>query len=326
MEKTLIVLCAGASKDFCRIFPTGLELIKEINYHFFTQRKSDDPTEYVSDMMNQLPKSLPADRFEQIKKVLWKIQANYEWYYLRSIHKTLNSSRSVNFLSIDKFIAEQIGGQNLNNDDKNIIKFCIYYLIKGYEQALKCEDVEYWPSDCWIDLLAKKVSKLPPYDIIENLEIITFNYDRTFEHYFPIYLQANGVTLGEEQISTLQSNVKHVYGSLGSLVNVPIYSGNNEGKIKEEGIYGDIKLIDDRETSEISIENAGQFKKVHFIGFGYDTINIARINLKRFSSATIAGTAYRYEKMQLEQLKKDYPEIEAMACTCKCYIEKKFSC
>jgi len=39
LDKTLIILGAGASKDICRIFPTGLELIKDINYHFLIEKK-----------------------------------------------------------------------------------------------------------------------------------------------------------------------------------------------------------------------------------------------------------------------------------------------
>lgn len=37
MKKTLLVLEAGATKDVFWFFPTGLELIKKINYHLITE-------------------------------------------------------------------------------------------------------------------------------------------------------------------------------------------------------------------------------------------------------------------------------------------------
>ena len=76
MNKTLIILGAGASKDFCRIFPTGLELIKDINYHFLTEKKFPEVPEangiYLSALMNDIARTFgnDTDLFRSIKNQL----------------------------------------------------------------------------------------------------------------------------------------------------------------------------------------------------------------------------------------------------------------
>jgi len=314
-----MVLGAGASKDFCRIFPTGLELIKEINYHFITQRKSNGSREYISDMTNQVSKSFSLEhgknieRFKKIKEVLWEIQLHYEWYYLRNKPiDTESTSRFGDLLSIDRFTAEQL----LDEYDKKIIKFCIYYLIKGYEQAVA--EGSYILDKCWINQLAQKVNKYECSDIVDNLTVITFNYDRTFERYFPDYL-ARSKAWNEDQKCALRKNVKHVYDSLGCLEKVPFEWKNNDETVGE--MYNQLKLIGDQQTVPIEIDNAEQFKKVHFIGFGYDKENLKQINLDGFRSAKFRGTAYRPVADQIEKLRKCY-KIEAEDITCSEYVSK----
>src|SRR5450631_186585 len=73
MKKTLLVLGAGATKDIFWFFPTGFELIKEINYHLITElRYPHDPSKgpCLSPMMNELIRTLADTKGQFIQKVI----------------------------------------------------------------------------------------------------------------------------------------------------------------------------------------------------------------------------------------------------------------
>ena len=314
MEKTLLVLGAGASKDFCRIFPTGLELIKEINYHFLTEKKIPEVPEsdgiYLSALMNHISRTFGNDieLFRDIKNKLWAIQLGYEWRDLRNIVE--------NAISIDNFIATQINEKKLNHKAADVIKYSIYYLIKGTEQALA--EGKYDLSENWINVLAHKVCENNIDSIINNLSVITFNYDRTFEKYFCKYL-AKYIKLNSDQINQLQNKVLHVYDSLGDLNEIPFELENNKVDILKNK-YSRIKLIDDRSKINISLSNVDDYKKVHFIGFGYDRTNLELLNLEQFTRATFSGTAYNFKDSQINELKSKY-NINTINVSCNKYIE-----
>jgi len=314
MDKTLIILGAGASKDFCRIFPTGLELIKDINYHFLNETNAPEIQStngiYLSALMNQIAGTLGNDQelFRQIKKQLWNIQLHYEWQSLRN--------KTDEPVSIDNFIYKQIKEGKLNAKAENIVKYSIYYLIKGTEQAYA--EGNYDPKKNWIRELAGKLAKFDFNNIIENFTVITFNYDRTFEKYFVDYSNEYR-SISSEQVSRFQSNVKHVYDSLGLLNEIPFNLPNDKVDIIKDN-YQKIKLIDARSEIELSISDADKFKYVHFIGFGYDETNMTLIDPARFTSASLNGTAYYYSKTQINDIKSKY-NIDAKDISCTDYVE-----
>lgn len=314
MDKTLIILGAGASKDFCRIFPTGLELIKDINYHFLTEKKFPEVTEsdgiYLSALMNNIARTFGNDTelFRNIKNQLWDIQLHYEWTSLRN--------NTDNPVSIDNFIATKIKDGKLDPKAENIIKYSIYYLLKGTEQAFA--EGAYDKKKNWIAELAKKLSTRDFNSINENLTVITFNYDRTFDKYFAESLN-EFISLNSDQISQLQKNVRHVYDCLGNLNEVAFELPNNQVNILKEK-YGQIKLIDDRNKINLPFPDAEKYKKVHFIGFGYDETNIDLLNLKQFSAASLHGTAYYYTPTQISDLKTKY-NIDAKDISCTDYVK-----
>jgi len=315
MKKTLLILGAGASKDFCRIFPTGLELIKDINYHFLTEKKFPEVPEsdgiYLSALMNDIVRTFGNDTilFRNIKNQLWNIQLHYEWESLRN--------NTNNPISIDNFIAKNIKDGKLDAKAENIIKYSIYYLLKGAEQAYN-EGVHN-KNENWIAELAKKISNYDFNTIFENLTVITFNYDRTFEKYFTEHLN-EFISLNPNQILKLQNKVRHVYGYLGSLNEVAFDLPNSQANILKEK-YKRIKLIDERQEGCLLFDNAENYKNIHFIGFGYDEANIGVINLKQFSSAAFQGTALYYTVAQLTNLKTKF-NIDAENISCTQYIKK----
>jgi len=315
MDKTLIILGAGASKDFCRVFPTGLELIKDINYHFLTEKKypavSKSEGIYLSALMNDIFRVFENDveLFKLIKNQLWKIQLDYEW---RNLRNEVNAP-----VSIDNFIATKIKEGELIPRAADIIKYSIYYLIKGSEQAFS-EGRHNHLNGNWIKELAKKLSNYGFNDIAENLTVVTFNYDRTFEKYFPVYLNER-ISLTTEQITYLQTNVEHVYGYLGDLNEIPFELKNNRVDIFKDK-YKRIQFIGDRNKTELPRINADKYKQVHFIGFGYDKTNMELINIKRFTSASFHGTAYYCTDSQIKELETEH-SIYATDKLCSEYVK-----
>lgn len=124
------------------------------------------------------------------------------------------------------------------------------------------------------------------------------------------------LTLEEKQY--LRDSVLHVYGCLGGLNEIPFDLKNHESTIIKES-YKRIKLIDDRNRIHLPIDKTDKYKKVHFIGFGYDEINMSIINTKQFTSASFKGTAYYYSPEQIQELKAKY-NIDAYNLTCKEYV------
>lgn len=293
MKKTLVVIGAGASKDFCPIFPTGIELIQQINYHLLTEKKDNEDGRkngpYLSPVMNQIRevffKEIPEvvmDNFcNRLKNLLWNRQMHYEEKYIRKVEDDI--------LSIDRFVAQEISGSAFNHDEKSkasdIIKYCICYLVKGSEGAVVAgnHDLE----NNWIRTL---VNKLPPdfEEVSEKLQVINFNYDRIFEKYFSEYAQSRWSAT--EKIKKFVSTFSSVYGNLGSLVSLPFECKNEDPKLLAR-TYTKIHLADERNTRKIEIsENT---ERIHFVGFGYDPLNLQKIGLNRFKKAKISGTAYR---------------------------------
>ena len=305
MDKTLIILGAGASKDFCSIFPTGLELIKDINYHFFNEK--NEKGDYLSSLMNQIAAEFKHDEklFRQIKKQLWRSQLDYEWCSMRN--------RTVN-ISIDNFINAQITKGTLDAKAGDIVKYSIYYLIKGVEQAYAERGDD--DKKNWMKILSEKLAKFDFDDISENLKVLTLNYDRTFELYFTKYLGLSS----EQAVFFRKNNVKHLYGCLGHLDEIPFCLENDKVKTFKDK-YKRIKLIDDRNEMELPITDTETYRKVHFLGFGYDETNLKLINLNQFPSASLAGTAYNFSLPHIKQLKEKYNiNIEDEKTTCIDYV------
>lgn len=261
---------------------------------------------YLSALMNDIVRTFGDDieLFKNIKNQLWNIQLHYEWGSLRN-----NSDSPV---SIDNFIATKIREGELDPKAADIVKYSIYYLIKGTEQAFAEGNYDHKKS--WIAEFAEKVATYDYGTIADSLTVITFNYDRTFDKYFAECLN-EFLTLSPDQISNFQNTVYHVYGCLGSLNEISFELPNNEATTIKEN-YPRIKLIDDRNKNEIVVENADRYRKVHFIGFGYDQANMNLISLKQFTSASFQGTAYYYSSAQIQELKTKY-NINAKDVPCQ---------
>ncbi len=150
--------------------------------------------------------------------------------------------------------------------------------------------------------------------IRENqLSIITFNYDRSIEQYLFDCILHTFRCKAEEAHETLSSiQIVHVYGQLaklGSGVDERPYSTNITPEIVRLAADG-IRVIDERDDQDPCFDRAEtllrQAERISFLGFSYDTTNVARIRVSRVIGdfgfkGTVSGTTVGLSQHETDQ-------------------------
>lgn len=259
-ENTVLILGAGASKPYG--FPTARELRKDIIFNTIPLLKN---------YADKNGKSADFDDHPYVKKVKEFIE----------IFK--NSSTS----SIDLFLSR-------NKDYYNIGKEIITLLLSNYEIESKFrEEIKNIENDWYFyfyETLTKDIIKSEEVSRLnENkISIITFNYDRSFEHFLYESL-LNSFRSKSEEIQAFMMSFKiiHVYGKLAPL---PWESNDRSEKYASNYLrdyYAEYSknlqiIYEDRKTkTEEIIEIITNSKKIFFLGFGYAEENLAAIGFNQ---------------------------------------------
>jgi hypothetical protein len=119
-----------------------------------------------------------------------------------------------------------------------------------------------------------------------SLSIVTFNYDRSLEAFLLSAIQGTfGMTEAEAIEKLTHLGLVHVYGALGSVypsdtTYLPYGQGVNAGNVLK-AVRG-LKVIpearDDEPTVITARELLLQAEKICFLGFGFDPLNLRRLN------------------------------------------------
>ncbi|MBK9175059.1 MAG: hypothetical protein IPM46_01730 [Flavobacteriales bacterium] len=325
MKKTLIVLGAGASKDFCDAFPTGAQLFADIDRHFRTAPYEvqapgvEEPVgqgekHYLSSMIGVLRSVLKPEVLDEnvvlaIENQVFKAHRVFEYNHLRG--------DSGNYPSVDYFIAQALSDGRLSPTAGQMLKMSIAYLIKGAEEAVHYRDSKKRiDPDNWIRRLCLELYKLNLDEVRDKLRVFNFNYDRAFEQYFTKYMTGYGGT----HASVLPNIHHHVYGSIGSLQDIP-FDGKNDNVELMKGTYPCIRLMfDERRTP---LPDVSDFQVVHFLGFGYDPENLKVLGLPTTPTSTLTGTGYNMPHDDRVRLKwESRIQVWAEEPGCKAYVEK----
>jgi hypothetical protein len=148
-----------------------------------------------------------------------------------------------------------------------------------------------------------------------KLSVVTFNYDRSFEHYLFTALQnsfklttaqalehfdhSTGATVYEYSIP-----IVHVYGNLGALpyvggVNARPYEPPQAGELPgvAHAVKESIKIMHEGGANNLALGRASQLIReadvICFLGFGYLEENLKRLRLdRRKRDAVVWGSAY----------------------------------
>ncbi|MDR3593828.1 hypothetical protein [Clostridium sp.] len=279
-ENTVLILGAGASKPYG--YPTALELREEIINRFLPLFKK---------FARENNKDSDFDNHPYTKKVSQIIE---------SFKKSSTSS-------IDLFLSRN---KSFYVNGKEIITF----LLANYEIESKFrEDLKDRKYDWYFylyNILTKDITT--PDNIskfIENkISIITFNYDRSFEHFIYESLY-NSFISKRDEINNIMNNLKiiHVYGKLAPL---PWENGGGldyrSNKIKdyfEDNSKNLIIIYEERQAVREEITKIiTEAKNIYFLGFGYAEENLEAIGLNKMVFRTeqrIYGTAMGLMEMEI---------------------------
>lgn len=151
-------------------------------------------------------------------------------------------------------------------------------------------------------------------DIKDNkLTIVTFNYDRSLEHFLFVHLKDKfGKDDGDIATQLKGLVFIHLHGQLGTLPWQDIQGHKREYGCKEDISVAEsakgIRIISEAQPTGSDFEAAwaaiGNAKRIYFLGFGYHPTNLERLHLYTAldfvsTAGTVMGlTAYEIEKVR----------------------------
>ena len=290
--ETLFILGAGASCPYG--YPTGQGLREYIFKNF------------PDALGHQLNKANFSDS-EKANRI--RIAINFANIFKRS-----------SLESIDKFLA-------WNNEFKDIGKQAIASAILHYEDISRFrENVSEHSNQDWYTLLYRNMtSDLSTPDPLERfpenkVSFITFNYDRSLEH----FLYTSLINSSFRQRDEIAINAKkylpfpiiHMYGQIDKAE----WKGGSQYRPgidyqRVNGLKDNIRVIGERTNGEIT-EIASLIKKVErifFLGFGFADENIEALDITRqiTTDHNIFSTALGSTEREIKEIRrKVLPSIE----------------
>jgi hypothetical protein len=168
---------------------------------------------------------------------------------------------------------------------------------------------ERWYDHLW-DVLVERDGNFAD----NRMAVITFNYDRSFEHYFALALRETYDADPETMRGWLTAlNVIHVHGDLGGTPFVdqdahPYTRRLDAARLAKAAER--IKIVDrlddgtkpDREFARAQEALRGA-SRVCFLGFGYNQYNIRRLRFAETAQkAAVFGTAYQMTQTEIDAL------------------------
>lgn len=286
---TLFILGAGASKPYG--YSTGAELRKDIVINF---------KQYFENFQNWRQSGEAGDT-----------------HYL--IDDFVRIFRESSLISIDKFLA-------LNPGLARIGKLAITTCIFNSEQK-SCFNEDMNPDDCkedWYKYLYNRMTSdfKKPEDYIHFSEnkvaFITFNYDRSLEYFLSnsFYYSFHQSLQGNRAIQDYgKFPIEHVYGVVSPL-SLPQWPHNHDYKKKKN--HYNSAASSSQGLMVIGEERAGEsikdqtkkllqdYKRIFFLGFGYDKDNLDAIDLPNNIDHTwkIFGTAKGMTEREIDTARR----------------------
>lgn len=195
--------------------------------------------------------------------------------------------------SIDAFLArrgkEKVG--NLTNQTfSDIGKAAIaFHLIQREEESiLHSFPVDHWYQYVW-SFMADSLDAFGD----NQLRVITFNYDRSFEYYLLTALQHSfGISSLEAAQHLRKIPILHVYGELGKLPDLAddgcesrFYRPDLSDPAFLAAAARGIRVIDESRDDDDIFDQAYAYlknsKKICFLGFGFDNTNMRRLRIDK---------------------------------------------
>lgn len=194
------------------------------------------------------------------------------------IERFLNDFRQSQTTSIDSFLGRRKEYEEIGK----LVIAAILLATEDHSKLILTENDDNWYQYLLNKILADSWEELD----FSNLSVVTFNYDRSFEHYLLSSLMSSYGRESDEVIHALNKlKVIHVYGSLG-----PVYPleesyipyGENVNKATVELAAKSIRVIPEGRNTDESLVAARDAlvasDRIGFLGFGFDPTNLERLN------------------------------------------------
>lgn len=238
----------------------------------------------------------------------------------RQLREFIDAFRQSRLYSIDAFLG-------LNTKYAEVGKLAIAAVLMNFEEgaAKKLDD----GSQDWYDYLWNRIAAGHSWEELnfEKLAIVTFNYDRSLEAFLLSAVLGTYAVSVEKAIEKLrQLNIVHVYGDLGSA-----WPGDNTFReygesLSERSVFraaGGIKVIPEARDDESTFIKARQLlmraRALCFLGFGFDTLNLRRLEAKISCSDGIEhGTVQRTVVATCKGRTAAEAAADAIACGVYC--------
>lgn len=266
-ENTVLILGAGASMPYD--YPSGVKLRQRI-----CQNLNANPSNITQDVQELLNTGLSISEIKDFRDALF-------FSGKQSVDEFLE--HRIEFFEIGKRAIAQalICHESTEN------------LFNRYQLKL-----DYDP-DWYRFLFSKMSTSFDEFDA-NKISFITFNYDRSLEHYlFTALKNSYGKNDDEVREKILKIRIIHLHGQLGYLPwqeqNGRDYSALITPEILNNAAEG-IKIIhediaDNKEFNQAKVI-LNQCSKIFFLGFGFHPTNLKRLKIeKRNELILVAGTA-----------------------------------
>ena len=184
--------------------------------------------------------------------------------------------------SIDAFLAHRPKFENIG---KRAIA-AVLLDVENWDSLFRYE-----PEDHWYQYLLRYIAEEPWSEVdLSNLAIVTFNYDRSLEHYLlGVFIERSGKNREEVAGKLKQLEIVHVYGSLGSpLPEIEDPVDKFGGGVSEERVLHAaecIRVIPEGRNEDESLVRARSLlqgaDRIAFLGFGFDKTNLLRLDAQK---------------------------------------------
>jgi len=164
----------------------------------------------------------------------------------------------------------------------------------------------------WYDYFANTLALNFRTWSLQRLTIITYNYDRSLDHYLWLKLFSSGCETQSECWRQFQAiPIIHLHGELGvydplkETESLPYGSAANVDSVKQAAagirIIHEVKADKRFEQANVAIDEA---EVVCFLGFGYAPENMSRLKLVSGTAGrAVIGTAYQLTDVERRRLK-----------------------
>lgn len=216
------------------------------------------------------------------------------------------------YASVDAFLEASPGYLQIG-------RFLIALILLPYERSDRLFPPLVRAKDHWYEYLINRMDVGGPGWRKNKLTVLTFNYDRSFEHYFMTVIGQRTRARPSRVAELFQKiNVVHLHGQLGpypGLGNQPVpYGGGAAGGGFKEAAAG-IRVISEAAHSLATFKAARAFlqgaERVYFLGFGFADISVQRLEVftsPRFdtwSPLVVDGTSKGIPNRDWQRISRD---------------------